>query len=63
MDLPTETPATALAEGSSGSKVNGLDVLWILMSAFLVIMLANGALIYFATDLESDFRGLIDALC
>jgi hypothetical protein len=33
------------------------------MSAFLVIILANGALIYFATDLESDFRGLIDALC
>jgi len=55
MDLP--------ADETSPRKVTGTDVLWILLSAFLVTLLANGAMLYFATDLESDFRGLIDALC
>jgi len=35
----------------------------ILLIAFLVTLLANGALIYVATDAESDFRALIDLLC
>ena len=52
-------PADATAKG----KVTGTDVLWILLSAFLLTLLANGAMIYFATDLESDFRSLIEALC
>jgi hypothetical protein len=55
----TVLPADVAAKGT----VTGADVLWILLSAFLVTLLANGAMIYFATDLESDFRSLIDVLC
>jgi hypothetical protein len=35
-------PADATAKG----KVTGTDVLWILLSAFLLTLLANGAMIY-----------------
>jgi hypothetical protein len=56
--------STALPADTAGkAKVTGTEVLWILLSAFLVTLLANGAMLYFATDLESDFRSLIDALC
>ena len=55
----TDLPADAAAK----NRVTGSDVLWILLSAFLVTLLANGAMIYFATDLESDFRKLIEVLC
>jgi hypothetical protein len=51
------------ADAGPKNEVTGIDVLWILLSAFFVLLLANGAMIYFATDLESDFRGLIEALC
>jgi hypothetical protein len=62
--MTTRPSSTALPDSSAArSKVTGTDVLWILLSAFLVTLLANGAMIYFATDLESDFRSLIDALC
>jgi nitrogen fixation protein FixH len=44
-------------------SLSGWHVLAILLTAFLVTLLANGALIYIATDPESDFRALIDALC
>ena len=43
--------------------LSGWHVLAILLTAFVVTLLANGALIYIATDGESDFRALIDALC
>ena len=58
-DLGAETRVVAAAK----NKITGTDVLWILCAAFLVTLLANGAMIYFATDLESDFRNLIEALC
>jgi hypothetical protein len=62
--MDTRPSSTALpVDATEKSKVSGSDVLWILLSAFLVTLLANGAMIYFATDLESDFRSLIDALC
>jgi hypothetical protein len=48
--------STALPADTAGKgKVTGTEVLWILLSAFLVTLLANGAMLYFATDLESDF--------
>jgi hypothetical protein len=43
--------------------LSGWHVLAILLTAFLIMLLANGALIYIATDDESDFRALIEALC
>jgi hypothetical protein len=55
-------PETRMSPGGK-NRIMGTDVLWILLSAFLVTLLANGAMIYFATDLESDFRILIEALC
>jgi hypothetical protein len=62
--MNTRPSSTAVpADPAAKSKVTGTDVLWILVSAFLVTLLANGAMIYFATDLESDFRNLIEALC
>jgi hypothetical protein len=62
--MTTTRSSTALAADAAGkSRITGIDVLWILLSAFLVMLLANGAMIYFATDLESDFRSLIEALC
>jgi hypothetical protein len=62
--MDTRPSSTALpVDATEKSKVSGADVLWILISAFLVTLLANGAMIYFATDLESDFRSLIEVLC
>jgi nitrogen fixation protein FixH len=43
--------------------LTGWHVLAIMLTAFVVMLLANGALIYIATDGESDFRALIEALC
>jgi hypothetical protein len=51
----------ALPDG--GRKFTGTDLLWILLSTFLIVLLVNLGLLYFATDRESDFRSLIDALC
>ena len=51
----------ALPEG--GRRFTGTDLLWILLSVFLIVLLANLGLLYFATDRASDFRSLIDALC
>ncbi len=56
----------ALEAGTSpdtGRRFTGADLLWILLSVFLVVLLMNLGLLYFATDQESDFRSLIDALC
>ena len=44
-------------------KFTGTDLFWILLAAGSLMFLANGALLYFATDRESDFRRLIDYLC
>jgi len=54
----SQTPATA-----TGKPLTGWHVLAILLTAFVVMLLANGALVYIATDGESDFRALIEALC
>ena len=43
--------------------LTGWHVLAILLTAFVVMLLANGALIYIATDGESDFRALIEVFC
>jgi nitrogen fixation protein FixH len=47
----------------AGKPLSGWHVLAIMLTAFVVMLLANGALIYIATDGESDFRALIEALC
>jgi len=44
-------------------KFTGVDLLWILLSVFLIVLIVNLGLLYFATDRASDFRSLIDALC
>jgi len=44
-------------------EFTGVDLLWILLSLFLIVLIVNLGLLYFATDRESDFRSLIDALC
>lgn len=44
-------------------RFTGTEFFWILISAMLIMFVANGALFYFATDRVSDFRSLIDALC
>ncbi len=46
-----------------GRRFTGTDLLWILLSVFLIVLLMNVGLLYFATDRDSDFRSLIDALC
>jgi hypothetical protein len=46
-----------------GRKFTGTDLLWILLSTFLIVLIVNLGLLYFATDRASDFRSLIDALC
>jgi hypothetical protein len=46
-----------------GRPFTGTDMLWIMLSVFLIVLLMNGGLFYFATDDVSDFRSLIDALC
>jgi nitrogen fixation protein FixH len=48
---------------TDGKPLSGWHVLAILLTAFVVTLLANGALIYLATDAESDFRALIDMFC
>jgi nitrogen fixation protein FixH len=54
----------ALKDSNTARRsLSGWHVLAILLAAFLVTLLANGALVYIATDPESDFRALIDALC
>lgn len=54
----SDMPATG-----TGKPLTGRHVLAILLTAFVVMLLANGALVYIATDGESDFRALIEALC
>ncbi len=66
--MPTIPPSTAPAAERSQSdgddvKFTGVDLFWILLSAGLLMLTANGVLLYFATDRESDFRRLIDYLC
>jgi len=51
------------ASSTYQATLSGWHVLAILLTAFVVMLLANGALIYIATDAESDFRALIDVLC
>lgn len=48
---------------AADKPLSGWHVLAILLTAFLVMLLANGALVYIATDGESDFRALIELLC
>jgi nitrogen fixation protein FixH len=52
-----------LPAAGAGKPLSGWHVLAILLTAFVVMLLANGALVYIATDGESDFRALIEALC
>jgi hypothetical protein len=59
----TDRALDADAPSDGGPKFTGTDLLWILLSVFLIVLLANVGLLYFATDRESDFRSLIDALC
>jgi nitrogen fixation protein FixH len=53
----------ALRDNGDERRLSGWHVLTILLTAFAIMLLANGAMIYIATDRESDFRALIDALC
>ena len=46
-----------------GRRFTGTDFLWIMVSVFLIVLLMNVGLLYFATDRVSDFRSLIAALC
>jgi hypothetical protein len=59
MDLGT----SEIDSSTDRPPLSGWHVLAILLTAFVVMLLANGALIYIATDAESDFRSLIEALC
>jgi len=59
MDHP-DSPEDAPAEPAG---LTGMDVLAILVSAFLIIVAMNAALIHFATDDAANFRELIDWLC
>lgn len=59
MDPTLESGAPSAGE----TRFTGTDLLWILLSVFLIVLLMNLGLLYFATDRESDFRSLIDALC
>jgi hypothetical protein len=43
--------------------VTGAEVLWILLMAFLVVLVANGLLVYIATDSNSSLRELLESLC
>jgi hypothetical protein len=51
------------SDARGGREFTGTDFLWILLSLFLIVLIANGGLYYFANDRVSDFRSLIDALC
>jgi hypothetical protein len=60
---PSTDPAAERAQpDGDGVKFTGTDFFWILLSACSLMLLANGVLLYFATDSESDFRQLIDYL-
>jgi hypothetical protein len=66
MSMKLYSTDPALESGTlpdGGRKFTGTDLLWILLSVFLIVLLMNAGLLYFATDRESDFRSLIDALC
>lgn len=64
MKLCSTDPALeSNAAPDGGRKFTGTDLLWILLSTFLIVLLMNLGLLYFATDRASDFRSLIDALC
>ena len=52
-----------ITSAGAEKQLSGWHVLAILLTAFVVMLLANGALVYIATDGESDFRALIEALC
>lgn len=56
-------PSTGRDGPAEPVRFTGTELFWILISAMLLMFLANGALFYFATDRVSDFRSLIDALC
>ncbi len=62
---PYSTDPTLESGGppDGGRRFTGTDMLWILLSVFLIVLLMNAGLLYFATDRVSDFRSLIDALC
>ena len=61
--LSSMAPALEDAAPDGRRRFTGTDLLWILLSVFLIVLLMNVGLLYFATDQESDFRSLIDALC
>jgi len=54
---------SAIPPAGTAKPLTGWHVLAIMLTAFVVMLLANGALIYIATDGESDFRALIEAFC
>lgn len=60
---PSSTDPALDADAPSGREFTGTDFLWILLSLFLIVLIANGGLYYFANDQVSDFRSLINALC
>jgi hypothetical protein len=60
---PSSTDPALDSDARGGREFTGTDFLWILLSLFLIVLIANGGLYYFANDRVSDFRSLIDALC
>lgn len=60
---PSSTDPALDSGAQGGREFTGTDFLWILLSLFLIVLIANGGLYYFANDRVSDFRSLIDALC
>jgi len=60
---PSSTDPALDSDAHGGREFTGTDFLWILLSLFLIVLIANGGLYYFANDRVSDFRSLIDALC
>ncbi|HUL08574.1 MAG TPA: hypothetical protein VLV76_19765 [Candidatus Acidoferrum sp.] len=60
---PSSTAPARDAGTPPGREFTGTDFLWILLSVFLIVLLMNAGLYYFANDRVSDFRSLIDALC
>lgn len=59
----TDPSADPPANPGDRRTIRGADVLVILLSAFLVVLMMNATLVYFATDEVSDFRALIEWLC
>ena len=60
---PSSTDQALESDARGGREFTGTDFLWILLSLFLIVLIANGGLYYFANDRASDFRNLINALC